>query len=64
MSNRQFPAVPDPGVTTQGNHAALVALKQGYEVLTDQRGDGTAAAVTWQDLVNLGLITPLQVPKK
>jgi hypothetical protein len=42
---------------------ASIALKQSIEVLTGNRGSKLNAGVTWQDLLNLGLIVASQVPK-
>jgi hypothetical protein len=42
----------------------VVALKQAVEVLTRQRKPVSAGAVTWQDLVDLGVITSDQVPTR
>jgi hypothetical protein len=44
--------------------ASVVAVKEVVEVLTRQRKPITSAAVTWQDLVDLGLITSAQVPAR
>lgn len=43
--------------------ATAAALKEGVEVLQGIRGDRTYAAVTFQDLLRLGLITANQLPK-
>ena len=42
--------------------ATINAAKQAFEIHTGQRGDRLASAVTWQDLVDLGLIDAEDVP--
>jgi len=61
---KRYPAIPDPGNTPEGVREAVKAMKQSVETLTRQRGLGRKvdAAVTWQDLVDLGLIDPTEVP--
>ena len=39
-----------------------MALKELTEAVAGQRGDRNTTAVTWQDLLDLGLIKPEQVP--
>jgi hypothetical protein len=59
MSRFRYRAVP---ALNQHNDESIPdtidALKENVEVLTRQRKPIEAAAVTWQDLVDLGLITP------
>lgn len=62
MTSKFFSAVPEPGVTPDSHRIALQALKQNVEVLTQQRKPKASSAVTWQDLLDLGLITPNQLP--
>jgi hypothetical protein len=38
-------------------------MKQVVEILAQQRKPFQYSAVTWRDLVNLGLITESQIPK-
>ncbi len=76
----RFPSIPDPAPELTSVHQTVSALKEGYEVLTNQRAnlnqrrdiglnsrDKTqqvlSSIVTWQDLLNLGLIQENQVPK-
>ena len=40
----KYPAIPDPGVQPAALRDSVLALKQGFEILTGQRGDGSAAA--------------------
>lgn len=55
--------IPEPYVNDPHTlRAAVMALKQGFETLTGQRGSMNDTAVTWDDLVQLGLIKPENVP--
>lgn len=64
----KYAAIPEPGLSPAGLLEAVRALKQTQEIQTGQRGVTSAgkvnAAVTWSDLVSLGLILPSQVPSK
>jgi hypothetical protein len=43
----------------------VVTMKQAVETLAGQRrGSRGESAVTWNDLVDLGLITALQIPRE
>jgi hypothetical protein len=57
-------AVPVPGDTLEGLRASIEGLKEIAEVLDGQRGSNIDAAVTWRDLVQLGLIQPESVPTR
>lgn len=59
-----YGSVPEPQPTLGSLHQCVLALKQGFEILTRQRRPADAGAVTWADLVDLGLIDPSQVPKR
>ena len=59
----KYPAIPDPTTAPEALRTTAMALKEGYEILAHQRGDRTLSAVTWQDLLRLGLITSNQLPK-
>lgn len=62
-STRLFAAIPDVGSTPEGMRAALAAVKANVELLTQQNPRAkSAAAVTWQDLLDLGLIEANQIP--
>lgn len=61
---RKYPAVGEPTTDTNSLRNAAVAVKEGYEILVGQRGDPLMRAVTWGDLVALGLATADQVPQK
>lgn len=56
-------AIPEPYTDVNSLHAAVSALKEGYEAISGQRGTADDAAVTWGDLIRLGWIRPDQVPK-
>jgi hypothetical protein len=58
----RYPAIPHPTADPAALQKSVLALKEIAETLTQQRGDRSLSAVTWQDLVNLGLILPSQVP--
>lgn len=51
--------VPDLGSLTK----VAGELKEAVEVMSGQRGEATAQAVTWDDLLRLGLAKPWDVPK-
>jgi hypothetical protein len=58
----KYPAIPYPVEDLASLRSATAALKEVVEIITQQRGSVANSAVTWQDLVNLGLITTAQVP--
>lgn len=60
---QKYPAIPEPLAQIDSVRATAAASKETVEILTSQRGDRTLAAVTWNDLYNLGLITAAQLPK-
>ena len=62
MATPKFAAIPDPSGDPESLRQTTAALKENVEVLTSQRGQKTHAAVTWQDLIDLKLILPTQVP--
>lgn len=59
----KYPGIPEPTTTPESLRDTLLAAKQAIEIHTGQRGSKLNAAVSWQDLINLGLITPSQVPR-
>lgn len=63
MPKRQIATVPEPYENLHSLLTAVRALKELAEGLTGQRGTLDDRAVTWGDLVQLGLIKPDQVPK-
>ncbi len=60
----RFPSVGEPTTDTNSLRDACVAMKEGYEILTRQRGDPNMSSVTWGDLVALGLVSADKVPEK
>lgn len=58
------PGIPEPSKDPEALRLTTQSLKEGVEILSGQRGTKHNAAVTWQDLVDLGIILPSQVPKK
>ncbi len=59
----KYPAIPEPQADVLSLRTSSAALKETVEMLTQQRGNKLNAAVTWQDLVDLGLALPTQVPR-
>lgn len=59
---REQATIPDPFKTLESLNATAVSTKELVETLAGQRGSQMDAAVTWGDLVDLGLITADQVP--
>ena len=57
------PAIPDPVQDLGSLQAVAGALKEGLEMLQGVRGDVDDAAVTWGDLLRLGIVKKDQVPK-
>lgn len=65
MSNanaKYYRSVPEP--TPDTIQQSVTALKDTVEVLARQRAPVIASAVTFQDLIDLGLITAAQVPSR
>jgi hypothetical protein len=64
VSKRRTQAtIPEPYESLKSLHSTAVATKELVEMLAGQRGQAYDAAVTWNDLLNLGLIKPEQVPQ-
>lgn len=59
----KYPAIPEPQAEINSVRDTSAAIKETVEVLTRQRGTRSFSAVTWEDLLGLGLITPDQIPK-
>jgi len=58
-------AIPDPQLSVESLQDTAAALKNTVEVLARQQGKNVGlAAVTWNDLVTLGLIEQAQIPKQ
>lgn len=60
----KYPSIPEPTTDPVSLRDSVLALKQAFEIHSHQRGVAAQAAVTWEDLVALGLITAAQVPLK
>jgi hypothetical protein len=60
---QKYPAISDPITNIESLRSTASQLKEGAEIMQGIRGDRTLAAVTWQDLLRLGLITSDQLPK-
>lgn len=56
-------AIPEPLETVASLRATAMATKESVEILAGQRGDPRECAVTWQDLIDLGLIQPSEIPQ-
>lgn len=64
MSRRRPQAtIPEPYEDVKSLRTTAMATKELAETLAGTRGLPTDAAVTWDDLVSLGLIKAEQVPK-
>lgn len=65
MAKKKFPGIPDPSRSADGMFETVVTMKQAVETLAGQRrGSRGQSAVTWDDLVDLGLIEAVQVPNE
>lgn len=63
MSRRRPQAtIPEPYEDVKSLRTTAMATKELAETLAGQRGLPLDAAVTWEDLVSLKLITASQVP--
>jgi hypothetical protein len=56
-------AVPEPYEDVKSLFRTCMAMKELTEELAGQRGDPRNAAVTWQDLIDLGLVKPAEIPQ-
>lgn len=59
----RYPPIPEPSTDTEALRRADLAIKETLEIMTGTRGNRADSVVTWQDLVDLGIIVPTQVPK-
>jgi hypothetical protein len=63
VPKKRLPGIPDPARSVDGMFETVTTMKQAVETLAGQRrGSRSESAVTWQDLVDLGLIEALQIP--
>ena len=58
----RYPSIPEPAANVSALYSSALALKENAEITTGLRGDRALSAVTWQDLVDLQLILPSQIP--
>ena len=64
MPRKRLPGIPDPSRSAEGMFDTVTTMKQAVETLAGQRiGSRGESAVTWNDLVDLGLIEALQIPR-
>jgi hypothetical protein len=59
---RKQVSIPTPTADIPTLTAVATATKELVETLAAQRGDPLDHAVTWNDLLNMGIVTPDQVP--
>lgn len=59
----KYPAIPDPVTNVDSLRDTAISMKETVEILTRQRGNRATSAVTWEDLLALGLCSAAQVPK-
>jgi hypothetical protein len=65
VPKKRLPGIPDPARSIDGMFETVTTMKQAVETLAGQRrGSRAESAVTWQDLVDLGLIEALQIPNE
>ena len=62
MSKGQV-SIPEPNENLPSLRSVAVATKELVETLAGQRGDPRDVAVTWGDLINLGLVTKQDIPR-
>ena len=54
-------AVPDMQPTVESMYQGIIRLKEGYENLSRQRGEPSRWPVTFQDLIDMEVITQEQM---
>ncbi len=59
----RYPPIPPSSTDPEALRKTDIALKETLEIITGQRGNRLDSMVTWQDLIDLGLALPTQVPK-
>lgn len=60
----KFPGIPEPSADVESLLNTTQALKMAAEVILGQRrGSRRDSAVTWADLVRLGIVEEGQVPR-
>lgn len=63
MADKKYPAITEPTTNPESLRSSILNLKESVEIVTRQRGDKAMSAVTWNDLVELGLVSSAKVPK-
>lgn len=63
LTGLKYPPIPEPTTDPAALRQTGLALKESVETLTGTRGNRELSAVSWGDLVDLGLILPSQVPR-
>jgi len=62
LRRRVQPTIPEPLENVQSLRESVMSLKELAETLAGQRGQAYDIAVTWGDLIDLGLITEHDLP--
>jgi hypothetical protein len=60
---RTLATIPQPAPTIASLHVTALASKEAIETLQGLRGDVLDRAVTWRELVRLGLARPPDFPQ-
>jgi hypothetical protein len=60
---KYYGGIPDPQADVESLRHTVARLKEIVEILTRQRLPSAAAAVTWTDIANLGLVDTAQIPR-
>lgn len=63
MPRRRQTSIPEPTEDVRSLRTAVMALKELVETLAGQRGKAYDAAVTYGDLVALGIISDPDIPQ-
>ena len=63
MATQRYPSIPEPSLEPEALRRSDLALKETLEIMTGVRGNRLNSVITWQDLIDLGLALPTQVPK-
>lgn len=59
----RYPAIPESSTDPNSLRRSDDAMKEVLEILIGTRGNRSLSVVTWQDLVDLGIIVPTQIPR-
>lgn len=63
MRTNRYPSIPDSSTDPEALRKTDLFLKETLEIMTGVRGNRAHSVVTWQDLLDLGLIVPEQIPR-